>query len=364
MKIETSATVAISNEAMTLRKKGIEVFDFSAGDLVLQNHPVIIDAIKNIKPFSPYSPVPGLPELREEAARLYNAKPSEVIITPGGKFALFATLSALLNRGDKVIVEKPYWPSYPSIIELAQGSPVFIDSYNAPLPKAKALILNNPNNPTGKVYDKSEVDSLLTWSNENDSWIISDEVYSNLIFTDRPYYSTPRHGRTITIQSLSKNYAMAGFRIGFIIAPESLVKDILPIIGQTVTTTSHVSQIAALAALKHSDIVLPYVKEAVAKRRALFIKKFESLFGPINPPEGAIYFFCPISKLGTKETDDRVFCKELIEKAHVALIPGTPLGKPGFVRFTFSAPESEIEEGLNALRAFIKDEGRRQKSKG
>lgn len=353
MKVETSATVAISNEAMSLRKKGIQVYDFSAGDLVLQNHPVIIEAIKNIKPFSPYAPVPGLPELREEAARIYNAKPSEVIITPGGKFALFATLSALLNSGDKVIVEKPYWPSYPSLIELAQGSPLYIDSYNAPIPKAKALIFNNPNNPTGKIYDKKEVEPLLKWADDNDSWIISDEVYSNLIFTDRPYYSTPRNGRTVTIQSLSKNYAMAGFRVGFIIAPETLVKDILPIIGQTVTTTSHISQIAALAALKNSDIVLPYVKENVAKRRALFIKKFESLFGPINPPEAAIYFFCPISKLGAKNNDDKAFCKDLIEKAHVALIPGTPLGKAGYVRFTFSAPEHEIEQGLDAIHKFL-----------
>lgn len=339
---------------MVLRKKGIEVFDFSAGDLILQNHPLIIEAIKNIKPFSPYSPVPGLPELREEAARLYHANPSEIIITPGGKFALFAALSALLNKEDKVIIEKPYWPSYPSIIGLAQGEPLYIDSFNAPLPKAKALILNNPNNPTGKVYDKSEVDALIKWTEAEDAWIISDEVYSNLIFTDRPFYSTPRKGRTITIQSLSKNYAMAGFRIGFIIAPEPMVKDILPIIGQTVTTTSHVSQIAALAALKSSDIVLPYVKEAVAKRRALFIKKFESLFGPINPPEAAIYFFCPIAKLGTKEVDDKVFCKALIEKAHVALIPGAPLGKPGYVRFTFSAPETEIEQGLEAIYKFVK----------
>ncbi|MFN4175066.1 MAG: pyridoxal phosphate-dependent aminotransferase, partial [Parachlamydiaceae bacterium] len=237
MKIETSATVAISNEAMALRKKGIEVYDFSAGDLILQNHPLIIEAIKNLKPFSPYSPVPGLPELREEAALRYNAKPSEIIITPGGKFALFATLAALLNAGDKVIIEKPYWPSYPSIIGLAQGTPLYVDSFNAPLPKAKALILNNPNNPTGKVYDKSEIDPLLKWADDNDAFIISDEVYSHLIFTDRPYYSTPREGRTITIQSLSKNYAMAGFRVGFIIAPESIVKEILPIIGQTVTTT-------------------------------------------------------------------------------------------------------------------------------
>ena len=149
---------------------------------------------------------------------------------------------------------------------------------------------------------------------------------------------------------------MAGFRIGFIIAPESLVKDILPIIGQTVTTTSHVSQIAALAALTHSDIVLPYVKDAVSKRRVLFIKKFESLFGTINPPEAAIYFFCPISKLGTKEADDKIFCKKLIENAHVALIPGSALGKPGYVRFTFSAPEHEIEQGLEAIHRFVMSE--------
>ena len=352
MKIEASATVAISNEAMSLRNQGITVYDFSAGDLIIENHPLIIEAIKNIKPFSPYSPVPGIPELREAAAHHYHAKPSEVIVTPGGKFALFAALAAILNTGDKVIIEKPYWPSYPSLVELARGTPHFVDSFHT-LIDAKALIVNSPNNPTGKVYDKKEIDPLLSWAEKNGSYVISDEVYSNLIFTDRPHYSTPRTPHTLTIQSLSKNFAMAGFRVGFIIAPEPIVKDILPIIGQTVTTTSHVSQVAALAALTHADTILPYIKEIVAKRRTLFIKTFESLFGPLNPPEGAIYYFCPLSQLRASTTDDRAFCKALIEKAHVALIPGSALGKPGYVRFTFSAPDTEIVEGLEAIHKYV-----------
>jgi aspartate/methionine/tyrosine aminotransferase len=353
MKTELSPTIAISNQAHALRREGKVVYDFSAGDPTIANHPLVIESFKSISPHSPYPPTYGITELRKEAADWVGTEAENVLVTPGGKFALFAALNAILKPGDTVIVVKPYWPSYPSLVELAGGKVIFVDNLEINLPPARAIIFNNPVNPTGKLYDRQTIDLLTNWSQKHNAYIISDEVYNNLIFTDRPYVSCPISEKNLIVQSLSKNFAMAGYRIGFLFADAALIKECGPLLSQTITSTSIISQWGALAALKHRNEILPYVKNILAKRRAIFIKTFEKLFGSITPPEAAIYYFCSLESLGAKQKDDLEFCRDLLDKVQVALVPGVAFGKPGFVRFAFVESEESIEKGLTLIKEYV-----------
>lgn len=364
--MKPSATGMMSAQADTLRQKGIPVINFAAGDPVLPNHPAILEAAEAAlqEGNSPYAPVAGLLELRTLAAdwmnRRYQATytPDETLVTCGGKFGLYAALQALLHPQDEVLIPAPYWVSYPDMVRLALGTPKPIPTTPSTAwkltphalkahlsPQSKVLILNNACNPTGALYTRRELAALLKIAQEANLTVLSDEVYSELVFTEEPFISCasfPEHrSHTLVIESCSKNFGMPGWRVGFAFGPAPLIAHMAALQSHSTTGTSFLSQKAAIGALRHADAVSTYVRDAMRQRRACFINAFLS---PIDPPPAALYYFAKI------QGDSLSFCQKALEESHVALVPGSSFGMEGYVRFAFTETEAEILRGLTALQ--------------
>ncbi len=363
---QPSATNAVNAEMNRMRKAGVRIYNFGSGDPAVSLHPAIVREaeLAVLEKGSPYAPVGGLLELRQAAAdwmnRRYGCKYGieETVVTCGGKFALFAALAVLLDPGEEVVFAAPYWPSYPDIVRLAGGIPKPVavtedcawkikpeDLLQAVGKKTKIFLFNNGCNPTGALYTKEEVKALLDAAAKAGLWVISDEVYSEIVYDGAKYASCssfPEHAaRVVIVESCSKNFAMAGYRVGFAFGDPKIVKNMIAVQSQTTTGTSRVSQRAALGALTHSEPAAKLVRDAMDKRRRLFFKTYNELFGTNFPmPSSALYFFVKIE--GS--------CEEILKKAHVALVPGAAFGMEGYARFAFSESEEDIVEGLNAFR--------------
>jgi aspartate/methionine/tyrosine aminotransferase len=363
-----SATGVVHTTADHLRKKGVHVCNFAAGDPVLDNHPAILEAAQQAlqEKASPYAPIAGLMELRTLAAdwmnRRYQAQydSSQTVVTCGGKFGIYAALCVLLESGDEVLIPAPYWVSYPEMVRLAAGVPRCIPT-SAPwkltpqslkshlTTRSKVLILNNACNPTGALYSHQEIEDLLLAAKEANLTVISDEVYSELVFDGALFVSCssfPAHrSRVIVIESCSKNFGMAGWRVGFAFGPVEIIDNMIALQSQSTTGTSLLSQKAAIGALQYADAVSSYVREAMDRRRELFFQTFNHLFSTnLVPVPSALYFF---AKLGENSVE---LCKRLLETAHVALVPGIGFGQEGYARFAFTEKEEQIVKGLTALQ--------------
>ncbi|MBU6382996.1 MAG: pyridoxal phosphate-dependent aminotransferase [Verrucomicrobia bacterium] len=352
--MKPSATGAISAKADELRRKGRRVYNFSVGDIILRNHPLLIEAAQKVlhEGVSPYPPIAGLFELRTAASQWMNERygssysVEQTVVTTGGKFGIYAALQVLLNPGDEVIIPAPYWVSYPEMVQLAKGKPVIVQTrwkltpellQKAITPKTKALILNNACNPTGALYSREELEALMQVALKAKLWIISDEVYSEIVFDGAQFISLAQfpsmQERCIIIESCSKNFAMAGWRVGFAFGPQKIIDQIIALQSHSTTSTSYMSQKVALAAVQNWKTVAEYVRESLRPRRKLF---FDTL--QVEAPPSAIYYFAKVDG-----------CEEILEKTGVALVPGAAFGTPGYARFSFSATESEIREGLKAF---------------
>ena len=368
--LKPSATGIISSKASEMRKNGIHVHNFAAGDPILANHPVILKAaaLAVSEGVSPYAPIAGLIELRQAAAdwmnRRYDSKfdVSQTIVTCGGKFGIYAALQILLEAGDEVLIPAPYWVSYPEMTSLAHGTPKIVPTSEASdwkmtpevlkshlTKRSRVLILNNACNPTGALYTRKEIGELLAIAKEAHLIVISDEVYSELVFDGAEFVSCssfPEHrSRVLVIESCSKNFGMAGWRVGFAFGPKELIANMIALQSQCTTGTSFISQKAALAALLHADEVASYVRSAMDKRRRLFFQTFNRLFGTDLPPVAStLYFF---AKIGS---DSMKVCEHLLAQSRVALVPGIGFGLEGYARFAFSEEEAAIVKGLEALK--------------
>lgn len=361
--MKPSATGAINAKAHEMRAKGIHVYNFAAGDPILPNHPIILDAARAVlaEGMSPYAPIAGLTNLRKAAAdwmnRRYGSKyqVEESVVTCGGKFGIYATLQALLQEGDEVLISAPYWVSYPEMVRLASGTPVFIPTHWKLTPeklkshltkKSRVLILNNACNPTGALYSRQEIQDLLKIAIDANLIVISDEVYSELVFDGAEFVSAasfPEYrDKIVIIESCSKNFAMAGWRVGFAFGPKEIIGKIIALQSQSTTGTSLISQKVALAILRQADVVAAYVREAMDRRRKLFFRTYNRLFATaIEPPASSLYFFGKMENV-----------EEILEKAHVALVPGIAFGVDGYARFAFTETEEEIVKGLEVLSQF------------
>ena len=374
-----SATLAINAIAKKKKLNGERVYNFAAGDPVLNNHPCITNkAIQLIqKGICPYPPAEGILELRRLAAEWMNANyqtqysKENVLVTCGGKFAIFAMIYSLLQPNDEALIPAPYWVSYPDIVKMAGGIPKSMithaengwkitekDIRQQITSNSKLLILNNACNPTGILYTREELRALLAIAKEFNLIVISDEVYSGLTYEEPGFISCgsfPEYSeRVFVAQSCSKNFGMTGWRIGFAFAPEPIIKQLTIFQGQTTSGTSVVSQWGAIGALENAAEVNAYVKEALKKRRDIFVNTYNSLFQiPIERIQSSIYAFVPLNSLGiTSTTDSIAFCERLITSDNIALVPGVAFGMDGYVRFAFSETEKEIYEGLHALKAW------------
>lgn len=384
--IEPSITLEITAKVMTMRKSGIDVLSFGVGepDFITPENisSKAIEAINN--GLTKYTPSSGILELKRAICnKLKNDNnldynPSNIIISNGAKHSIYNALMAIINPGDEVIIGIPYWVSYPELVKLSDGVPVYIktneekdfkfdinDLENVKTSKTKAIILNTPNNPTGTVYNKNELREIAGWAVKNNIFIISDEIYEKLIYEDYNHISIASFNEevknlTILVNGMSKSYAMTGWRIGYSAAHEDVIKVMSNIQSQTTSNPSSISQYASVEALEGNQNSVEYMKKNFEKRRNRMFKGINEILGlSCRLPEGSFYIMVNFSELkgktihGIKINDSIDFTNLLLEKANVAVVPGVAFGDDNYVRFSYAMSMDNIEEGLRRIKNVI-----------
>jgi len=383
-RIQVSATAAVINAAEQLKAKGVDIADFGPGepDFPTPEHikKAAIKAIEENR--TKYTPTGGIMPLREaitawhkrELGSDYTAK--ECVVTVGGKHSIFNAISVLVQNGDEVILPAPYWVSFPDIIKYAGGTPVIVqtrpedgfsakaaDIEKAITPKTKMVIVNSPSNPTGGVVDGPEFEKILAVCKKHNVWVMGDECYSHFVYEPhKPFSIASAKGskaNIIIIGSVSKTFAMTGWRIGYTLAPEELIQAMIKVQSQSTSNPTSIAQYAALEAMRGSMDTVPPMLAEYAKRRKRIVEGLRAIPGvTCEWPGGAFYAFPNVSAhLGDGKNAAAKNCTELskllLEKAHVALVAGEAFGAPGFLRLSYATSIERIEEGLRRLEKFF-----------
>ncbi len=377
-KINPSSTLAITSKAKKLKSQGVDVVNFAAGEPDFDTPDFIKDAaIEAIKSgFTKYTPSTGIPELKEAVCRKLkkdnslNYNPSQIVVSCGAKHSIFNSLMVLLDPVDEILIPSPYWVSYPEMARLCEAKPRFIETTfqnNSKIsvkdlekhitPKTKALIINSPSNPTGCVYSRQELEAIGKICAAKKVFIISDEIYEKLIYDNAQHISIASLSKeiydlTITINGLSKSHAMTGWRIGYAAGPQDLIDCMSKLQDHTTSNPASISQKAALAALNAPEDFSKAICSEFQKRRDYLVSRLKKIKKiSFAAPQGAFYFFCDIS--GYK-TDSLTFATRLLEEAKVALIPGGPFGKDGYIRISFATSLSQIKKGMDRIEQWLK----------
>jgi aspartate aminotransferase len=383
-RIQTSPTALVINAAEQLKAKGADIADFGPGepDFPTPDH-IKRAAIKAIEENrTKYTPTGGILALREAIAAWhkrelgsgYTAK--ECVVTVGGKHSIFNAISVLIQNGDEVILPAPYWVSFPDIIKYAGGTPVIVqtraedgfgakaaDIEKAITPKTKMVIINSPSNPSGGVVDGPEFEKILAVCKRHNIWVMGDECYSHFVYEPHKPFSIASakdsKANVIIIGSVSKTFAMTGWRIGYTLAPEELIQAMIKVQSQSTSNPTSIAQYAALEAMRGSMDTVPPMLAEYAKRRKRIVEGLRAIPGvTCEWPGGAFYAFPNVSAhLGEGKNAAAKNCTELskllLEKAHVALVPGEAFGAPGFLRLSYATSVERIEEGLRRLEKFF-----------
>ena len=385
--IEPSLTLAITAKAKEMKEKGIDVISFSAGEPDFNTPKNIINAaIKAMEDGNTkYTSVNGILQLRESICKKFKDdngleyNPSQIVVSTGAKQSLANTFLAILNPGDEVIVSTPYWVSYPELIKLADGKPVFVEGdeksnykftkenlEKAVTAKTKAIVLNTPNNPTGTIYNKEELEVIADFAKKYNIIIISDEMYEKLIYDNENHISIASlskdaYERTIVINGLSKSYAMTGWRIGYCAASEKIAKLMISIQSHVTSNVCSITQYAALEALNGPQDEITKMINEFEKRRNYMINRIESIDNlSIVKPKGAFYIMINIENCLGKEINGKIlndsmeFCASLLENEKLAVIPGKAFGLNNYIRVSYATSMEAIKEGLNRIESFIK----------
>ena len=385
--IEPSLTLAITAKAKEMKEKGIDVISFSAGEPDFNTPKNIINAaIKAMEDGNTkYTSVNGILQLREAICKKFKDdngleyNPSQIVVSTGAKQSLANTFLAILNPGYEVIVSTPYWVSYPELIKLADGKPVFVEGdeksnykftkenlEKAVTAKTKAIVLNTPNNPTGTIYNKEELEVIADFAKKYDIIIISDEMYEKLIYDNENHISIASlskdaYERTIVINGLSKSYAMTGWRIGYCAASEKIAKLMMSIQSHVTSNVCSITQYAALEALNGPQDEITKMINEFEKRRNYMINRIESIDNlSIVKPKGAFYIMINIENCLGKEINGKIlndsmeFCASLLENEKLAVIPGKAFGLNNYIRVSYATSMEAIKEGLNRIESFIK----------
>ncbi|MFQ7596627.1 pyridoxal phosphate-dependent aminotransferase [uncultured Clostridium sp.] len=385
--IEPSLTLAITAKAKEMKEKGIDVISFSAGEPDFNTPKNIINAaIKAMEDGNTkYTSVNGILQLREAICKKFKDdngleyNPSQIVVSTGAKQSLANTFLAILNPGDEVIVSTPYWVSYPELIKLADGKPVFVEGdeksnykftkenlEKAVTAKTKAIVLNTPNNPTGTIYNKEELEVIADFAKKYNIIIISDEMYEKLIYDNENHISIASlskdaYERTIVINGLSKSYAMTGWRIGYCAASEKIAKLMISIQSHVTSNVCSITQYAALEALNGPQNEITKMINEFEKRRNYMINRIESIDNlSIVKPKGAFYIMINIENCLGKEINGKIlndsmeFCASLLENEKLAVIPGKAFGLNNYIRVSYATSMEAIKEGLNRIESFIK----------
>jgi aspartate aminotransferase len=386
--IQPSITLAITAKAKKMKADGIDVIGFGAGEPDFNTPENIQNAAINAirQGFTKYTPASGIMELKEAIVDKFNKdnnlnyKTTQIIVSSGAKQSLSNAFLATLNPGDEVIVPVPYWVSYPELIKLADGVPVFVetseesgfkydieDLRSAITEKTKMILLNSPNNPTGTVYTKEELKAIADLAKEKNILILSDEIYEKLIYGNTKHISIASlsedaYNRTIVINGVSKAYSMTGWRIGYAAASEEITKLMSNIQSHTTSNPNSIAQYASVEALKGDDAQMIEMVSEFKARRDYMVNKINSIEGVscINP-EGAFYVMMNISKIfgkkidGAEIIDSMSFSEQLLDKAKVAVIPGIGFGVDNYVRFSYATSMDNIQKGLDRVEKFISE---------
>jgi aspartate aminotransferase len=367
-------------EAEKLKARGVDVVDFGPGepDFPTPEHikQAAIQALRENR--TKYTPTAGIAPLRE-AVCAWHARElgssyelAECIINVGGKHAIFNAVSALIEEGDEVIIPAPFWVSFPDIVKLAGGEPVFVETQasegfranaqqieQAITTRTRMLIVNSPNNPTGAVIPPAEFERIYDVCRKRDIWLMTDECYSHFTYGDaKPYSIACIKGskpHLIVIGSLSKTFSMTGWRVGYTLAPKLLIDAVNKLQSQSTSNPTSIAQYAALAALTGPMDSVPLMLAEYARRRARILEGLRAIAGvTCSEPSGAFYAFPDVSaRFADGANDSTTLARQLLERQHVAVVPGDAFGAPGFLRISYATSIERIDEGLRRLEAFF-----------
>ncbi len=381
-RLAPSATLAMSQKSSEMRAQGVDVINMSVGEPDFNTPEFIKEAGKKAidDNYSKYSPVPGYLALRQAISEKlknengldYNT--SEIIVGTGGKQGVCNAVLALVNPGDEVVIPAPYWVSYPQMVKLAGGIPVVVsteiennfkmtpDQLEAAItPKTKMLILCSPSNPTGSVYSKDELQELAEVIRRHENvFVLSDEIYEHITYVGHTHSMAEFTGmkdRVIIANGASKAYAMTGWRLGWVAAPEWIVKGMNKLQGQYTSGTCDVSQMAALAAYTSPQEAREAMRQAFERRRDLIVELGREINGlEVNVPEGAFYLFPKCSSFFGKSDGTHTISNStdlalyLLEEGHVATVAGDAFGAPGYFRMSYATSEDNIREALRRIK--------------
>ncbi len=385
--IAPSATLAVDAKAKALKAEGENVIGFGAGepDFATPDHIVqaAIAACAEVRNHR-YTPAGGLPELREAiAAKTLRdsgvaVDASQVLVTNGGKHAVYTAFAALCDPGDEVICPAPYWTTYPEAITLAGGVPVIVDTDDTAgfkvtvdqleavrTPRTKVLLFVSPDNPSGSIYTPDEVAAIGRWAVEHGVWVITDEIYEHLVYGDNEFSSMPAlvpeiAEQCLIVNGVAKTYAMTGWRVGWLIGPNDVVKAATNFQSHATSNVSNVAQRAAIAAVAGplDDVVM--MREAFARRGAAMHAALNAIDGvSCIAPQGAFYCFPNVSGLlgrdiaGQRAATTLELADLILTEAKVAFVPGEAFGAPGYARFSFALGDDDIAEGVARIAALV-----------
>ena len=387
--ISESATLAVDAKAKALKAAGRPVIGFGAGEPDFPTPGYIIEAAQRAcaEPrFHKYTPAAGLPELRAAIAAKtardsgYHVEPAQVLVTNGGKQAVYQTFATLLDPGDEVLVPAPYWTTYPEAIALAGGvmRPVRTDESTGYLAsvedleaartdRTKVLLFVSPSNPTGAVYPPAQVAAIGRWAAEHGLWVVTDEIYEHLVYGDATFSSVPVQApqladTCVVLNGVAKTYAMTGWRVGWMIGPRDVIDAAANLESHLTSNVCNVAQAAALAAVSGDLQAVAVMREAFDRRRLTMSRMLNEIPGVVCPePQGAFYCYPSVKGLLGKEIAGRLpqtsaeLAGLILDEAEVAVVPGEAFGTPGYFRLSCALGDADLEEGIRRMAKLLTD---------
>jgi aspartate/methionine/tyrosine aminotransferase len=381
--IAESATLAVDTKAKALRAAGRPVIGFGAGEPDFPTPDYIVEAAQRAcaQPrFHKYTPAAGLPELREAVAAKtardssYQVSASQVLITNGGKHAVFQAFATLLDPGDEVLLPTPYWTTYPEAIALAGGVavPVMTDERSgyrasaadleaACTSRTKLLVFVSPSNPTGAVYPPEQIAEIGQWAAERGLWVVTDEIYEHLVYGEAVFASVPVMApdiadRCVVLNGVAKTYAMTGWRVGWMIGPGDVIKAATNLQSHETSNVCNVAQAAALTAVSGDLSAVTRMRAAFDRRRLAMTTMLNEIPGVVCPlPEGAFYCYPSVKGVlgkelaGTRPATSSELAEVILDHADVAVVPGEAFGTPGYFRLSCALGDADLEEGITRL---------------
>jgi len=387
--ITESATLAVDAKAKALKAAGRPVIGFGAGEPDFPTPDYIVDAAIaacRVPAMHRYTPAGGLPALKEAIAAKtlrdsgYAVTAAQVLVTNGGKQALYNAFATLLDPQDEAILPAPYWTTYPEAIRLAGGVPVEVmtdetSGYRATVaqleaartPRTKLLVFVSPSNPTGAVYSPAEVKAIGEWALAHGIWVVTDEIYEHLVYGDAEFSSMPvlvpgLADTCVIVNGVAKTYAMTGWRVGWLIGPADVIKAATNLQSHATSNVSNVAQAAAIAAVSGDLAAVDEMKVAFDRRRKLIVALLNEIDGVECPtPEGAFYVYPSVKALigktlrGKTITSSAELANMILDEAEVAVVPGEAFGTPGYLRLSYALSDADITEGVTRMHSLLSE---------